>query len=291
MQSLFTNKILRTKSLHPDYDDHASSVTLVETEEGEYVVRSSSIIQLDNEFWWGSHRLFGLDPRSAFHLEHINDVLFSTSVIPVPRVIHKGLINGRETVVVEKLAGQAIKDFTVLSCDALYSFGKGLAHIHQKEFHYVGNVQGTFRKPLSSFLAHVVQVMCELVHRFYEHDREIVSYLQKMKVVVEQLQPSMSSSLILVDMDPTQFLVEGDRISGLVDTEAYAIAPRELDFVALEYLFDERSANAFQKGYSSVLELPKLSEVRSVYRYLYRLLRVQGAVSIDIWMNHPTYFK
>ena len=42
-------------------------------------------------------------------------------------------------------------------------------------------------------------------------------------------------------MDPTQFLSDGTTITGLVDSEAYAVAPRELDFIGLEYVLTERS--------------------------------------------------
>nr|WP_239534519.1 hypothetical protein [Priestia taiwanensis] len=276
--------------MHPGYDGHASSVTLVETEGGEYIVRSSSIAQLDNEFWWGNNLLFGIDPRNVYKLESIHNMLRSTSVIPVPRVLHKGFINNKEVVVVEKLAGETICDFKELSCEALYSFGEGLAHIHRKTFSYIGDVQGDFQQPLDTFHEHMCTVMRKLVAHFYRDDREIASYLPELERIAKGLLSPVASNLILVDMDPTQFLLMGNQISGLVDTEAYAIAPRELDFVALEYLLDERSARAFQEGYSSILELPNLSQVRAVYRYLYRLLRVQGRVPIQQWMNHPTYF-
>ncbi len=43
-------------------------------------------------------------------------------------------------------------------------------------------------------------------------------------------------------MDPTQFLSDGTSITGLVDTEAYAVAPREFDFIGLEYVFTEKSS-------------------------------------------------
>ena len=41
-------------------------------------------------------------------------------------------------------------------------------------------------------------------------------------------------------MDPTQFLSDGTTITGLVDTEAYAIAPREFEFIGLEYVLTEK---------------------------------------------------
>jgi hypothetical protein len=98
------------------------------------------------------------------------------------------------------------------------------------------------------------------------------------------------STFIMIDMDPTQFLSDGKAITGLVDTEAYVIAPRELDFIGLEYMLDYKAASHFKRGYRRVLELPDLSMVRKPYRYLYRLLSVQGDVNIKEWLDHEVLF-
>jgi len=39
-----------------------------------------------------------------------------------------------------------------------------------------------------------------------------------------------------------------------------------------------------------VLPLPDLSRVRAPYRFLYRLLEVQGSVPLDAWMSWPELF-
>lgn len=94
----------------------------------------------------------------------------------------------------------------------------------------------------------------------------------------------------MLDVDATQFLTADDRITALIDTEAYVVAPRALDFIGYEYELDERGAAAFAAGYRTLLPLPDLATVRPVYRYLYRLLGVQGAVPLDEWLAWPTRF-
>jgi aminoglycoside phosphotransferase (APT) family kinase protein len=91
---------------------------------------------------------------------------------------------------------------------------------------------------------------------------------------------------ILCDLDPTQYLWDGRRITAIIDTEGYAIGPREWDFVVLEYLMEERAAKAFRVGYETIMAIPDLSEVRTVYRYFGRLISVQGSKPINKWMNH-----
>lgn len=45
-------------------------------------------------------------------------------------------------------------------------------------------------------------------------------------------------ALVMPALDPAQCLAEGKLITALVDTEYYGVWPRELDFVALEYVLD-----------------------------------------------------
>jgi hypothetical protein len=62
-------------------------------------------------------------------------------------------------------------------------------------------------------------------------------------------------AFVLVDIDPSQFLSNGEIITCLVDTEAYVIAPRELDFYALEYFLDEQSEKNFKIGYEKIMQI------------------------------------
>ncbi|HZR43443.1 MAG TPA: hypothetical protein VFB12_25235 [Ktedonobacteraceae bacterium] len=94
----------------------------------------------------------------------------------------------------------------------------------------------------------------------------------------------------MIDMDPTQFLTDGGRLTALVDTEAYAVGPCELDFIALEYVLDQRGAAALTKGYNTIRPLPDLSRVRSVYRYFCRLIGIQKKTDLETWMAQPVLF-
>ncbi len=86
------------------------------------------------------------------------------------------------------------------------------------------------------------------------------------------------------------FLSDGTTITGLVDTEAYAVAPRELDFIGLEYVLTEKEAHAFKSGYETIMSIPHLEEYRQPYRYLYRLLSVQGNVEFKKMVKSPILF-
>ncbi|EEM07693.1 hypothetical protein bmyco0003_56150 [Bacillus pseudomycoides] len=291
LQILFDSSIQSITELHPGYENHASNVLLIKTETEEVIVRSSQMIQEPhNDFWWGCKQLFGIDPRNVFHLEFINNSLAELSSFPVPRVLRKMTIDNKEYVVVEKLNGHTIHTFLNQPSSILESLGKGLALIHQKNFNYIGNPLGTHQTSIYDFHSMLINIMQQLTERFYNNNQKILEVLPEMQLLLKRIPTPTESNFILVDMDPTQFLSNGTEITGLVDTEAYAVAPRELDFIALEYVLDKKSAEDFIRGYISVRDIPDLTYVRKPYRYLYRLLSVQGSVGIEEWLNHPTYF-
>ncbi|WP_100011512.1 phosphotransferase [Lentibacillus sediminis] len=288
---LFTDAIQEVMDLNPGYDDHASDVWLVKTDRQEVVVRTSRMTQEpDNDFWWGCKQLFGIDPRQVHNLAYVNNTLSERTPIPVPMVLKKGKKHSREYVVVEKLEGQAMVSFIGQSSTVMQSLGEGMAKIHQHQEKYIGNPSGSFQIELGVFHKYLSKVMTQLVSKFYQDDEQIQRLLPEINKLLEDLPAPELSTFVLVDIDPTQFLSNGNAISGLVDTEAYVVAPRELDFIGLEYVLDQASANDFRNGYEKVLQIPDLTNCRAPYRYLYRLLSVQGDVEIDKWMGWEELF-
>ncbi|MBT2701598.1 hypothetical protein J7E79_30585 [Bacillus sp. ISL-40] len=291
LQFLFKESIKEIVELSPGYEDHASDVWLVKTDNQEVVVRSSRMKEEpNNEFWWGCKRLFGIDPRNVFNLEHLNNTLSDLTSIPIPRVINKGEKLSRQFVVVEKLKGELVQSFIGQPSSVLQSLGEGLAKIHQYQENYVGNPPGNFKISLEEFNQHLKVMIAQLISRFYSDQEQIKGKLFEINDLLNGLPVPEYSTFILIDMDPTQFLSNGKVITGLVDTEAYVIAPRELDFIGLEYVLDEKSALNFKIGYERVMKIPDLTRCRTPYRYLYRLLSVQGSVDIENWLNHKKLF-
>ncbi|MED0964368.1 nitrate reductase [Bacillus paramycoides] len=291
LQQLFTSPILSAQVLHPGYDDHASDVFLVKTETEEVIVRSSKMTEEPNDdFWWGCQNLFGIDPRNVHHLETIHTLLKKHTTLPIPTILQKHVLDGREYVIAEKLAGSTLQLFIGQPDSILFSLGKGLAEIHSFKANFIGNPSGTFQVPLEKFKSHILKVGSDLVNMFYSDNMSIHNAFHTFESQLSSLSIPKESTLVLIDMDPTQFLSDGQSITGLVDTEAYAIAPREFDFIGLEYVLTEKEARAFKQGYETIMPIPRLEECRQPYRYLYRLLSVQGSVELEKWLRHPSYF-
>ena len=292
LQDIFPcEKVLLVKELDPGYEDHASDVWYVKTDKREVIVRTSGIedAACTGPFFKGCNILFGIDPTNVFAMEGVSDTLARLDAFTYPKVLGKHK-SDREYVVVELLRGTTLHAFNGLPDDELIKLGYNLAKIHSHKLHYWGNPAGTFKIDMEQVNSHIIRSMGEIVNLFYLDDHKIVSYLPQMERILRDLPAPKYTSYVLVDMDPTQFLADNGRITGLVDTEAYVIAPREFDFIALEYVLDEKSAQLISQGYKSILPLPDISAVRTVYRYLYRLIEVQSADDIDDWLAQPALF-
>ncbi|PEC19611.1 nitrate reductase [Bacillus cereus] len=291
LQQLFTSPILSIQSLHPGYEDHASDVFLVKTEAEEVIVRSSKMIEEpNNDFWLGCKKLFGIDPRNVHHLETVHTLLQEHTSLPIPTILDKHTLDAREFVVAEKLVGKTVQSFIGQPDSILFNLGKGLAEIHSFRANFIGNPSSTFQVPLEEFKSHILKVSTDLVNMFYSDNTSIYNAFHTFESQLSSLPMPKETTFVLIDMDPTQFLSDGTSITGLVDTEAYAIAPQEFDFVGLEYVLTEKEAYAFKRGYETIMPIPYLDECRQPYRYLYRLLSVQGSVALEKWLSHPSYF-
>jgi aminoglycoside phosphotransferase len=290
LQALFDEPILERTYFDPGYSGHASDVWLVRTASGSAVARAFRWGGPGGPFWSGCHYLFGIDPSRVFDLEPLNAQLAEVSPIPAPRVLRKGILDGREWVLVEYMPGSALETFRGQPAAMLELFGHALACIHSLRFADYGSPSGHVRYPLDGFFARVAETLGVLASRFFSEDQRIMAALEPICLAALELPPPASATLVMVDLDVCQFLSDGRHITAVVDTEGYVVGPRELDLIALEYLLDQAGAAAFARGYQTVLPLPDLTPVRALYRYLYLLLEVQGQADLDEWMGWPNLF-
>ncbi|ETT62821.1 phosphotransferase [Paenibacillus sp. FSL H8-0457] len=291
LQQLFREPIERITYLDPGYSGHASDVWLVKTAREERVVRSSRWTEAPTrEFWWGCLDLFGIDPRRMRHFEANVAMLGAISGIPAPRVYAREVIENKEYLVVEKMNGKALRSFIGQSDALLHQLGVWLAQVHLNRYDYFGNLSSGQIDRKESFHARMSQTIRQLVERDYKNDSNIKMQVDAIISELFNLPVPDHFCPVFIDLDPSQFLIQDGMLSAVVDVEAYAIGPREFDFVGLEYVLDELSAASFLNGYSTILDPPDLSKNRKVYRYFYRLLGVQGSVDLNQWFAKRAIF-
>ncbi len=290
LQPLFDEPILAQEYLDPGYSGHASDVWRVRTASGVVVVRAYRWGGPGGPFWGGLHQLFGIDPSQVWDLDPLNARLTSLSPVPAPRVLRKGVLEGRQFVIVEHMPGGPLDDFKTQPDGLLEELGYTLARLHSHSSPYYGHPAGHVRHPVSSWGTRLAETMRTLVQTLDVYDQRVEDMLEPICLAAQQIVLT-EPVLVMPDIDPRQFLADGTRLTAIVDTEAYVVGPREIDLLALEYVLDQRTAAAFSRGYQAVQPLPDLEPVRTVYRYLLRLLEVQGAVDLDEWMNWPRFLS
>ncbi|MCK5905327.1 MAG: hypothetical protein KAG86_08585 [Gammaproteobacteria bacterium] len=92
---------------------------------------------------------------------------------------------------------------------------------------------------------------------------------------------------MMPDLRWDQFLQKEGQLTALVDLDAFVLAPKELDFIILEYILTTRQLQLFKKHYRKCLPIPDISKVRPAYRLLLFLMQILGETDIEAWMNHP----
>ncbi len=291
LQPLFPDPIVEQEAYPAAYIDHTNDVWRVRTATEEVVVRAPRLAaELASPFWWGGLQLFGLDPTRPRRLAALNERLAALSALPIPRVLRAGTCAGRECLVLEHLPGARLTDLRALPPAALHDLGVAIARIHRHEEQWWGGAGGEQRRALAVFHPALAATMQAIVARYYADDAAIAGALARFHDAALRLPTPETGALVMLDVDATQFLTDGTRITALVDTEAYVVAPRALDFIGYEYELDAIGAAAFTAGYRTLLPLPELTAVRPVYRYLCRLLAVQGPVPLGEWLAWPILF-
>jgi fructosamine-3-kinase len=69
----------------------------------------------------------------------------------------------------------------------------------------------------------------------------------------------------MTDISGNQFVYDGQRISGVVDLDAYVIGPREWELSTLE--MGITAPAAFRQGYECYRPLPPFAPFRRFYRF------------------------
>jgi hypothetical protein len=289
LQQLFSEPIISQSSLN----GVASDVFLVKTKADEYVVRSSGVDEnVDVPFVWACRNLFGKELSHTFDIEYINNYLSRlTNKIAVPNVLCKAIINDRQLIVVEKMQGSNLS-FLGKSSNMMEDFGRTIAEIHSNRVYECGSLNGMLRYSLSEFPQKLSNAFRVLATSYYSTNTVISGTVDHYCTLASTMEVPKFASCIMLDMDPRQFLSNGERVSAIVDTEAYVLGPREMDLIAIESSLDGIGAYSFKKGYSEVLPFPEVSQLRELYRFFFCLLEIKGpAYDYHKWMSMPSLFN
>jgi hypothetical protein len=290
LQALFTEPVLETEFLDPGYAGHSTDVYRVRTTRKTCIARIFTPKPQPGPFWTGCELLFGrgrIDPSAT---RTWLDFLRTTPTFPTPRVYASGQYGQLNYLVVENMPGQRLDRMSYLSEAGLEEFGRNLASLHFNLFGFTGGLPVQPGDAPENFHIRLVGTLRTLVERYFSDQDDLRGSLELICTAALKLSPSPFGVPVMPDIDPTQFLTSDGRITALVDVDACAVGPRELDLIALEYVMTAQQAGPFRRGYEDVLPIPDLKAVRPIYRYLYRLMEIQERLPLEEWMARPALF-
>ncbi|MEK4568398.1 aminoglycoside phosphotransferase family protein [Bacillus sp. FSL K6-3458] len=294
LQALFDQPIVSVKTLGEPYDGRANDVWLISLQDQtEYVVKSPKTAREESEFVYGIKMIYGVDARTVQeHLDEINKKLAHANSFHIPKVVRKVKKAGKHFYVMEKVEGIPLTSFEGRSAQFYRDYGRKLAHLHSYQTNFFGAVYGGEKRHLREFHALLKKAVSKLISHYYADQPEYQNYAEKVQQKLEKLSPPDAASLILIDLDPSQYIEDDDQVTSLIDTEYVVFGPAAFDLIALEYLLTKEAAQAVQLGYEEICPLPRqLHEVRECYRFVSLLLDIHGSWDMKKWMNHPIRFS
>ncbi len=290
LQPLFDSPILEQQYLDRDYSGFGNDVWIVRSALERVVLRVSARSGAGGAFWSGVGRLFGVDSTDMGRLRVINDAINDAGVFRAPSVLRTGTIDGRTYAITDLMQGRRVESFDDVTPKAAEAFGRVLAHGHERTLTYCGSPGGRVIYPIADFHQRAADAIEWLCPEYRAGRKSDLAIAAECAATLRALPAQTAASLILLDIGGSQYMWDEDRPTAVVDTEAYALAPKELELVVLESDNGAPFAAAFRRGYECVAPFPDLAAVREPYRCLIALLEFNGEMSLAEALSAPAWF-
>lgn len=281
-------ELLYAQRLPAMFEDSTHQVWRCETSNGLMMLKICQQSMLETSGCWQViTQLFGRYlPRDMACIDDIQAIIEQHGEISLPELVCWGSATDTLPAFIlnrfvdgEMLTASHLKDAMI------EQFATHIAHIHQLEYASWGDLSQP-RWEAKSWPEALRQTLLE---------QAAISDINQdwLTRALAQLQHLEQSTFVPIMLDNRwdQYLFESNRISALVDIDAFVAGPRELELVLLEYQLDNRQAQLFAGIYQQFLPMPDLSQVRLSYRLLLFLMNSLGEADINKWMQAPVRFQ
>lgn len=280
--------LIQATALPMMYSDSTHQLWDCETVQGPLFLKICNSDNVSQSiFWQGMMRLFALNlPQQLGEFEQVYTFLSTQSRLEIPGYIASGSATASDPafIAVKKIPGSMLIAAEVDNLMVI-TLAKHIASLHQ----YSKTTWGAFGQPEFTPQQWPQRLQKTLLKLAEIHNRIPTDLLLE---VTELAGICTANEFVpmMPDLRWDQFLQHRGKLSALVDLDAFVFAPKELDFILLEYLLNEQQARVFAQQYQQSHNLPDLSVVRKPYRLLLFLMNVLGEEDIDTWMQADTRF-
>lgn len=262
-----------------------------------YVVKQPKVVRENvSPFWQQMAAIFGINrvtqltglPRVAARLQQ-------QGIVPVPQVIQvesAAALPDAAYAVMTQLDGVAHEpDEFPASAAIHYQLGQYVGYLHTQAYAGYGNLLMTQLQPKADFFPALVANMHRTVTTFWQDEAALHVQIDQVMAMADPDAIFSTAALIMVDISANQFVYQNERISGVVDLDAYVIGPREWELAILELCITDPVA--FRQGYECYSTLLAFAPFRAIYRlwsYLNEPGRGYDADDFSQLMQRAVYF-
>lgn len=262
-----------------------------------YVVKMPKAVRENvSPFWQQMAAIYGIDRVTQLTaLPAVVERLQRQQIIPVPQVIQvetAHAVPDAAYAIVTQLAGVAHEpDEFPASADLHDQLGQYVGYLHTQAYAGYGHVSMAPLQPKASFTAMLVANLHRTVTTFWQDEPALHTEIEQITALVDLDAIFSRATLIMIDISANQFVYHNNRISGVVDLDAYVIGPREWELAILELCITDPVA--FRQGYERYSTLPLFAPFRAIYRlwsYLNEPQPAYDAAHFTQFMQRAVYF-
>lgn len=244
----------------------------------------------ESPFWKIQDHLFGLDlPKEIGRFSQLYDSILKLSPLKIPKLLKSESfledLEDKAYLLSSELEGSLVEAADV-NVKMIQQLALHIASLHQHQSDEGGNYISPSIKPqewpnrLKDTLLRFAKSSTLLIP-----DSILEQALESCIGIDEK-----SFVPMMPDLRWDQFHQHQGDLYALIDLDAFVLAPRELEFVLLEYILTAEQSLDFINTYSRHHDLPDITHVRLAYRLLLFLMEVLGEQDIQNWMNKEHLF-
>ena len=270
------------------FGDSTHDLWRFQSKQGNYFLKVCSNTNLP--FWQIMQQFFGVDLQYDIqNFEKLYGHISTLTSLKIPELIKAESISQQGSYILTSEVEGSIPDNSNISDVMVEQLAQHLATLHQDQH----NNWGLVNQPLfnrDDWQKRLSNTLEKSAHKWGGDQTKYNPYLESALEACNHLNVNEFVPLML-DLRWDQFLITKDNAELiLLDLDAFVRAPRELEFVLLEYLLDKQQIECFIKIYSKHHTIPDLKYARSAYRLLLFFMEVLGEQDIDKWMDVELYF-
>lgn len=277
---------LAVTELNAGDSSRASHVWRVDLPHGPEIYRRSWWTSPEvSAFMLGLSRLFGVDPRDLQTTADTYRFWRGLNVWAVPEPLGLTEFQGDPALRMEFIPGEPAQDFNDVDVTAL---GRQVARVHAHQAAHFGDVLGRQQTPLSEFYARAFQVVREVAPKYQPTNWQ--PHWDEVEAAFKSAPTPSAAVPMLLDWNGSQFVWRDGQPYALVDVEASALAPIELELCFWEVLLERRRVRQFAAGYSEIRPLPDLKLHRQACRLILLAMESEGSPPLLNWLRLPPHF-